>query len=71
MGAILCGDALDKRALLALGTGRRITPNLPVVMDGLDRCLCVSLAGRPYGDCGDSNDHDQRFNRKEKRFWTY
>ena len=45
IGPVFGGDALDQRALLGLGAGRRVAADLPVAMDGADRALRES-AGR-------------------------
>ena len=39
IGAVLGGHALDQRALLALGAGRRVAADLPVFVHRLDRAL--------------------------------
>ena len=39
IGPVLGGDALDQRALLALGARRGVAANLPVVVHGADRAL--------------------------------
>jgi len=56
--------ALDQRTLLALGAGRRVTAKLPVIMDGLDSCLCPRMS---YSKRRKSNDQDQPSAGKAKR----
>ena len=65
IGAILGSDALNERALLALGARRCVTANLPVVVNGLDRAL------RPRGfvhrnERRNRDEREQRSHRHKK-----
>jgi hypothetical protein len=45
IGAVLGGDALDQRALVALRSRRGVAADLPVAMHRFDRALAGSGAG--------------------------
>src|SRR6516162_30124 len=51
IGAIFGSDALNERALLPLGAGRRVAADLPVIVDRLDGALRRCALGRARQGC--------------------
>src|SRR5262249_60937118 len=71
ISAILGGDALDQRALLALGAGWRVAADLPVVVNRLDRALRAGALGRASRDCQHYRGcREQRSHCAKKHSWA-
>src|SRR5262245_7580857 len=67
MGAIFRSYALHERALLALGTRRRVAAHLPVVMYRLDRALRRCPLAQVDQGC-DRQDECQQRSHCEKKY---